>query len=139
MRYDRGRFFAFGVLSLVNVLALLLHGLGLATRGRGGEATSLPVLLVLAGLGLLAALHAAVRRGRDLGWPALQTVALFVVALGLGPAVLVLIAFLALAKTGVEPNAYGAPVPPPAVGTWLAALLLQSVPWWVLAITSRVA
>lgn len=138
MRYDRGRFFAFGVLSIVNVLALLLYGLDLATRGSGGAGDSLPVLIVLAGLWLLVALHAAVRRGRDMEWSALQTVAIFVVALGFGPFVLVLIAYLALAKTGVVPNKFGPPASPPSITTWLAALMLQSVPWWVLAIAARV-
>jgi len=136
-RYDRARFLAFGLLSTVNVVALLIHGLGLATHGRGGAAASLPWLVVLAGLWLLLALHAAVRRGRDLDWPALQTIATFAVALAFGPALLVLIAFLSLAKTGTAPNRFGPPAPRPSIATWLAALLLQGLPWGLLAVAAR--
>jgi len=55
-RYDRSRFLAFGALPAVNVVGLLIYGLGLATHGTGGAGRSLPALVVIAAVCLLTAM-----------------------------------------------------------------------------------
>src|SRR5215218_709011 len=68
-RYDRSRFLAFGALPVANVAGLLIYGLALATHGTGGAGRSLPALVVIAAVCLLSAMAAAIKRGRDAGWP----------------------------------------------------------------------
>ncbi|MBT9458087.1 MAG: hypothetical protein IV097_15825 [Burkholderiaceae bacterium] len=119
-------------------LALLIHGIGLSTHGTGGAAASLPALVVLAAVCLLMAMAAALKRGRDLGWPAWQTVLGFWICLGLGPLLLVLVGYLAGAKTKPRADAFE-PAPPPAgIGTWLLALLNLLWPWAVLGMLAAV-
>ena len=133
-RLDRPRFLAFGVLSTANAVALALYALGLATHGRGAAAHAQPVLFVLVGLCLLAALCAAILRGHDLGLPAWQMLVAFVLSLCLGPVVLVLLGLLAWKAGETGSNAYGAPPGPASAGTWLVAALVLALPWGVFAI-----
>lgn len=142
LRFDRTRYVAFALPSAFNVLALLLYGLQLSTGGargllRGSEAT-LPVVLVIAASCLLVAAAAAVKRGRDLGWPALVTLAAFIVLAGLGPAVLLLVLYLAFAKEKPAAQQFG-----PAPGfagpaTWLMMLVNAVWPWLAVLVLGRV-
>jgi len=141
-RFDRFRFVAFGLVNVFNVLGLLLHGLNLSTGGargllRGSEA-SLPVLLVIAALCLLLAAMAAVRRGRDLGWPGLVTGAGLVIAPALGPAVLLPLLYLAFAKEKPAAQQFG---PSPGTAgplTWLLAIVNAVWPWMAVLVLGRV-
>lgn len=141
LRFDRTRFFAFGLLSVFNVLALLLHGLNLSTGGsRGllrGSETSLPAVLAVAAICLLVAAAAAVKRGRDLGWPALVTLAAFVVLSGLGPAVLLLVLYLAFAKEKPAAQQFG---PSPGFAgpvTWVLMFVSVVWPWMAVLVLGR--
>lgn len=136
-RHDRPRFFAFGILPLLNVLALLLYGLVLATRGRGGAAASLPLLLVVAGVVLLLVAWAAVQRGRDLGWSAWVSFAAMLASIVMAPAVLLVAGYFALAKGQPGDNQHGPPPSPPTLVTWLNAGLLLLLPWIILAVAAR--
>jgi len=136
-RYDGSRFLAFGVLPAANTIALLLYGLDLATSGSGGAGRSLPVLIVLALVCLLTALLATVKRGRDIGWAAWVTVVLFWVTLGMGPILLVLVGYLAFAKTGAQGDRYGPSPGPATTSTWVWALINLLWPWAVLAVLAR--
>lgn len=141
LRIDRTRYVAFGVLSAFNVLALLLYGLQLSTGGargllRGAE-SSLPVVLAVAAVCLLAAAAAAVKRGRDLGWPALVTLAAFIVLASLGPAVLLLVLYLAIAKDKPAAQQFG-PAPRHAGPvTWLAMFVNALWPWMAMLVLGR--
>jgi len=142
LRFDRTRFFAFGLVSVLNVLGLLLHGLYLSTGGargllRGTEA-NVPVVLVIAAICLLVAGTAAVKRGRDLGWPALVTLAAFVVLTGLGPAVLLLVLYLVFAREKPAAQQFG---PSPGTAgpvTWLLMLVNAVWPWMAVLVLGRV-
>lgn len=142
LRFDRTRFFAFGLVSVFNVLALLLHGLNLSTGGargllRGSEAT-LPVVLAIAALCLPVVAMAAVRRGRDLGWPALVTLAALVVGTCTGPGLLLLLLYLALAKEKPAAQQFG---PAPATAgpvAWLGAFVNAAWPWAAVMVLGRV-
>lgn len=136
-RYNRSRFFAFGLLQAFNALAMLLYGLGLATHGRGGSERSLPLLIGLVAACLLALGLAAVKRGRDLGWPAALTVLVLLVGAGLGPFTLVLLGYFTLARGAVADNAYGPPGAPmnALAGFW--AVIALVVPWIMLGIAAR--
>lgn len=137
-RYTRSRFAAFGLLPVGNVLALLLYGLVLSTKVSGGGAAPLPAVIVLAVVFLLIAMAAAIKRGRDLGWPAWLTVLGFWICLGLGPLLLVLVGYLAFAKTKAQADAFE-PAPPPAtLVTWIFALMNLIWPWAVLGVLSAV-
>lgn len=139
-RYDRSRFIAWGALPAVNAVALLIHGLGLATHGTGGAGRSLPALVVMTGVCLLIALAAMVKRGRDVGWPVWVTVVVFWLSLGTGPGVLIVLGYLAFAKARppVAADAAEPPSPPPAgAATWFFALLNLLWPWGVLAVLAR--
>lgn len=138
LRHSRSQFFAFGILSLLNVFALLLYGLGLATHGRGGAAASLPLLVVLAVVALLVVPWAAVKRGRDLGWPAWVSIAASVGSLLFGPAVLLVAAYMAFSKGQPESNAFGPPPPPATRAVWVQAIALLLLPWAILAVAARV-
>lgn len=137
LRYDRSRFLAFGVLQALNAIGLLLYGLGLATHGTGGAGRSLPVLIVLAVVCLLMALVAAVRRGRDVGWPAWMTVVAFWLSLVVAPVLLGLIAYFAFAKPRPKADTFGSPAPPATMTTWVWALMNLLWPWLVLGVLAR--
>jgi hypothetical protein len=134
-RYDRSRFLAFGALPALNTLGLLLYGLELSTVGTGGAGRSLPALIGMAGVCLLVALAATIKRGRDIGWPAWQTIVLF----WLGSFILpILIGYFSFAKTKEAADQFG-PAPPDAgVTTWLWAVLNLLWPWMLLAILAKV-
>ena len=134
LRYDRSRFLAFGVLPAVNVVALLLYGLAVSTTAAAGSEKNLPALIVIAGICLLSAMMAAIKRGRDVGWPALLTVLAFWVTLGMGPIFLLLIGYLAFARTRDSAAKFGAPAGPATAGTWVLALPNLLWPWIVLVV-----
>ena len=137
LRAGRTYFFILGVVPLLNALALLLYGLHLATSGSGGTERAVPVLLVLAAAGLLALGVAVVKRGRDLGWQALASLAGLVLSAGLGPMVLLYLGYL-LFKTG-QPgdNAFGPPAPAPALTAWIWSFVALVLPWFVAVTAAR--
>lgn len=141
-RFDRFRFVAFGLVSLINVLGLLLHGLNISTAGasgllRGSEST-LPAVLLVAAACLGVAAMAAVRRGRDLGWPALVTLAFCVVGLSTGPGVLLLALYLAFARGKPGADAFGAPAPAVGLSTGVFALANLVGPWMAALVLGRI-
>ncbi len=137
-RYDRSRFFAFGVLPILNLLGLLLYGLMLSTSSTGGAERPIPVLLVIAGICALIALAATIKRGRDIGWPAWQTAVLFWITLSFGPLILGLIGYFAFAKPKEQAERFGLPANPPNAITWGWAVLNLLWPWMLLAVLSKV-
>lgn len=141
LRFDRTRYFAFGLVSVFNVLALLLHGLNLSTGGargllRASEAT-VPVVLVIAAICLLVAAMAAVKRGRDLGWPALVTLAAFVVLTGLGPAVLLLVLYLVFAREKPAAQSFGPSPETAGPVTWLLMFVNAVWPWMAVLVLGQ--
>ena len=138
LRYDRARFFAFGVLPALNCLGLLIYGLGLATHGTGGAGRSLPVLIVLVAVNLLFASFAAVKRGRDLGWVAWMTVLAFWVSTSLGPVLIIMLAYLVFAKTKPAADALGPPATPATLITWYWCFMNLVWPWITLAVLAEV-
>lgn len=140
--YNRSRYIAFGLLPALNIIVLLLHGLNLATHGRGGAAASLPALVVMAGVCVPFVLLAAARRALDLGWSAWQMLAIFLLSIMLGPALLLLIAYLAIAKSKSVPAAEVAAAPGAGIvgtaNTVVWALLNLAWPWVVLAVLAKV-
>jgi uncharacterized membrane protein YhaH (DUF805 family) len=142
LRFDRARYFAFGLVSVFNVAGLLLHGLNLSTGGargllRGSEAT-LPAVLVISAICLLVAAMAAVKRGRDLGWPALVTLAACVVLTGLGPAVLLLVLYLAFAREKPAAQRFGPSPETAGPVTWLLMLINAVWPWMAVLVLGQV-
>lgn len=137
LRYGRDRFFAFGILQVLCAAALLLHALSLATGSGGGEATLVPVLGGLTILCLIAAAAAAVKRGRDIGWGASGTLLAFFVCAGLGPLLLVLVAYLALAPGMPEDGVFGPRTPPMTATAWVSALLGMFFPLMIVLTASR--
>jgi hypothetical protein len=77
------------MLPVLNAVALLIQGLNLSTHGTGNTGRSLVVILVAAAVSLLCAAVSAVKRGRDLGYPALTTSLAILASLMLGPVFLV--------------------------------------------------
>lgn len=136
-RYDRTHFVAFGVLPVLNTVAMLIYGLDLATGGAGGAERSIPALLVLALVSAVVALVAAVKRGRDLGWSPWITVVGFWLTLAMGPVLIVLMIYLVFAKTKTAADVFGPPATPATAITWYWALMNLIWPWIVLAFLSK--
>ena len=135
-RHHRGHFVAFGLLPVLNAVALLIQGLNLSTHGMGNTGRSLIVILVAAGVSLFCAAVSAVKRGRDLGYPTLTTSLAILASLMLGPAFLVLLVYLAFAKTAdPAPSAAGAPGASMGI-QWLWAPVLLVAPWMALLVAS---
>lgn len=137
-RYDRPRFVAFGLLPALNVVALLIYGLQLATVGTGGAGRSLPALVVIAFVCLLIAMMAAIKRGRDLGWAWWLTVLAFWFGVGTGFLYLVLIGYFAYAETKPKGDAFGPPCEPATAFTLAWAVMNLIWPWVVLTILAKV-
>jgi uncharacterized membrane protein YhaH (DUF805 family) len=138
-RFDRARFFAYGVMTAVNTIALALYALDLATSGRGSAANAQPVLFVLIGVCLIGAMIASVLRGYDLGRPAWQIVLGFWLSLGTGPVVLLFIGYLAWARGDAGPNAHGSRPAPAGFVTWLQAALILVAPWLLFMVAARLS
>lgn len=135
-RHHRGHFVAFGLLPVLNAVALLIQGLNLSTHGMGNTGRSLVVILVAAAVSLLCAAVSAVKRGRDLGYPTLTTSLAILASLMLGPAFLVLLVYLAFAKAAdPAPSAAGAPGASMGI-QWLWAPVLLVAPWMALLVAS---
>ena len=137
-RYSRSQFVAYGVLNLLNAIALLIYGLGLATHGTGGASDAIPVLIIVAAICLLSALVALVKRGYDLGRPAWQTILGFWLSLCLGPAALFFIGYLACAIGNKEQNQYGSPSARPVAAIFVWAVLVLVCPWLVVVIAGLI-
>lgn len=137
-RYDRSRFIAFGVLPAVNVVALLLYGLALATGSGSGSEQAVPALIAMAAVCLLTAMWAAIKRGHDLGWPWWATLIGFWFSVGLGPVVLLLVGYLAFAKSNASAQAPEAPPPPATAATWFWAAVNLGWPWVAMAVLAKV-
>lgn len=141
-RFGRLRLAAFGLVSLFNVLGLLVRGRNLSAAGSSGllhgSEASRPAVLLVAAACLGVAAMAAVRRGRDLGWPALVTLAFCVVGLGTGPGVLLLALYLAFARSNPGADAYGAPAPAVGLSTGVSALASLVGPWMAALALGRI-
>ena len=137
-RYDRSRFIAFGVLPALNAAALLLYGLALATGGGGGSEQAVPALIAMAAVCLLTAMWAAIKRGRDLGWPWWATLLGFWFSVGLGPVVLLLVGYLAFAKSSPNVQEPDGPPSPAAAATWFWAAVNLGWPWVAMAVLAKV-
>lgn len=136
-RHHRGHFVAFGLLPVLNAVALLIQGLNLSTHGTGNTGRSLVVILVAAAVSLLCAAVSAVKRGRDLGYPALTTSLAILASLMLGPVFLVLLVYLAFAKKAADPAPSAAGAPMARMGIqWLWAPVLLVAPWMALVVAS---
>jgi uncharacterized membrane protein YhaH (DUF805 family) len=137
LRYGRLRFLIFGVVPALNTIGLLLFGLGLATNGSNGTERAVPVLIALAAVLLFAAGLAAIKRGRDLGWRAAATLAGLVICTGLGPTVLLLLGYLAIAPGNTGENAFGPPAPAISLGALLWAVVGCVAPWFTAVAAAR--
>lgn len=138
-RYGRSRFIAFGLLPALNAAALLIYGLHLATAAAsGGAGRSLPVLIVLAILCLLMAMAAAVKRGRDVGWPWWATLLAFWFGLSTAFLFPVLIGYFAFAETKPKAEQFGPASPSADLFTWSWAVMNLIWPWVVLAFLAKV-
>jgi uncharacterized membrane protein YhaH (DUF805 family) len=137
-RFGRSQYFAFGILPVLNVAALLIYGLEVSTSGSYGEGETIPVLVVLAGLSLLLSPIAGVKRGRDLGWSTFGALGVSIAALAFVPVGLLMLVYLACAKGQQEPNMHG-PVPQGLDfrSAWLASALFAT-PWIILRVLARI-
>jgi len=139
-RYNRTEFVAFGVLPMLNTLALLIRGLYISTGSNYAEGKTIPALVVLAALCLLGALVAAVRRGYDLNLNTAASAGVLVLCVALTPLLLLVVIALCVAQgrpDPAQPNRFG----PPGgmnVGRWLWAVLWLIAPWAVLLVLTRV-
>lgn len=135
-RHSRRQFLLFGLLPVLNALALLARGLNLSTHGTGNTGRSLVVILIGALMSVLCSAISAVKRGRDLGYQPLATALGVVASLILGPVFLILLIYLAFAKAS-ESVAAHASTPADKMGfRWLWAPVLLLVPWIALVVAS---
>lgn len=126
-RHSRAQYALLGLPATLNALALLLVAFNATFRTGLGNRFVLALIASLACL--LLAIYFSIQRGRDLGWPAWQTIALFIVCIAFGPAVLLAMGILLFMSARREGENFG-----PAPGNltawnWLAAVLLALWPW----------
>ncbi|MBX3609725.1 MAG: DUF805 domain-containing protein [Hydrogenophaga sp.] len=125
MRDDRVRFLIFGFLPALNVVALFVASIFVATSGRSGSGAALAVVLLSILVSLAAVVHAGVRRARDLGWSGTTTVVVIGLCIVVMPLVPVLLLWLLLA-----PGQPATEVPQPtSLNRWLAWVLVLGAPW----------
>lgn len=131
-RYDRARFAAYGLPALLSALGLLVYGFDQSFHQ--GSKLGLRAALVISLCSLGWTMHCAVRRGRDLGWPAPMTAIAFPLSLFLMPLGLLLIGFLCFGSPQSRAERFG-PAPPAAgaLRLWLGALFGVLLPWALLA------
>lgn len=126
MRDDRARFLAYGLTSTVNLLALLLCAFSYSFRSQAQAAVWAALGLAL--VCLLLATGRAMRRGRDLGWPAPLTAIGFPLSLMLMPAGLAMLVVLCIGRPSHSAARYGPP-PEPSTRAALGAVLSLLWPW----------
>lgn len=128
-RHDRARFAVLGLPATFNGLAMLLVAFNATFRSGMGYRWLLPVAVALVCLAFATA--CAIKRGRDIGWSPVSTVALFVLCMFFGPVVLLPVALLLFLPTRPPADALGPPAPPLGPVTLLIALVLAAVPWLI--------
>ena len=133
-QHSRSHFFAFGILPIANVVALLIYGLVLSTGNSGNTDRSLAAILAATVLLLSCSVVSAVKRGRSLGFSAPATSAAIGVSLLLGPVFLLLVGYLALAKSRFE----GTPASERLGFAWLWSPILVVAPWMALLVISAI-
>lgn len=129
MRDNRWQFVVFGVLPTLNLCALFVYSVFLATGARGATGAALVVVLVAMLLLMVAAVHSAARRARDLGWSGTTTLVVFALAGLLVVPVPLLVAWLAFA-----PGQGDEPAPPAGLARWLRLVLLLGLPWMLILV-----
>lgn len=135
-RHSRGQFLAFGLLPLLNTVALLVHGLNLSTHGRGSTGRALVVILAAGLVSLLCAAVSAVKRGRDLGYETWAATLILLGSVLTGPLFLVLLAYLAFAAPR-RPAAMSTDPDADLMGArWLWAPVLLIAPWMMILVVS---
>ncbi|HVY07714.1 MAG TPA: DUF805 domain-containing protein [Burkholderiales bacterium] len=140
-RYSRIEFLAFGLLPALNVVALLVRGLYISTSGNYGEGKTIPILVILVALILLASMVAAIKRGYDLDISAKLSVPVLVVSAG---AIVPLpLLYLALCLISAKPdstaaNTFGPPPRQMNIGRWLWGFVLLIAPWVALFLLARI-
>lgn len=140
LRHDRARFLLYAGPLLLNILGLLGHALGIATRGGGaGERISVPLDLALAAICLLLVIPFAIKRGRDLGWPPLQSAGAVALVVLIPPAGLVFLLLLALLGPRKRAESFGPPPAPASITIVIPSLLLFVWPWVIVAASGGLA
>jgi uncharacterized membrane protein YhaH (DUF805 family) len=140
-RYSRTEFFAFGLLPLVNVAALLIRGLYISTSSNYGEGKTIPILVVIAGLILLGSMVAAIKRAYDLDVSAKISVPVLIFSIGvipLLPIIVVALCFMRGQPISTEENSFGPPPRAMNVIRWGWACVTLIIPWVLLFVLARV-
>lgn len=126
-RIGRAHFALVGVPATINALAMLVVSFNSTFRIGSGYTWLLPLTVALACLAL--ATVCAIRRGRDLGWAPVSTLAAFVLCILFGPVVLLILALLAFMPPRPAAAQFGPPPRPVGPVTSLGALVLAGAPW----------
>lgn len=126
-RIGRAHFVLLGVPATINALAMLVVSFNSTFRTGSGYTWLLPLAVALACLAV--ATVCAIRRGRDLGWAPVSTLAAFVLCILFGPVVLLIIALLAFMPSRPSAAQLGPPPRPAGPVTLLVALVLAGAPW----------
>lgn len=129
LRFDRLRFVALGIPSLLN--AFLVPGSALANGPSPGQ-DGFPTYVILGVACLVIAVACIVKRGRDLGWSPATTLVGGAASIALMPACVVGLAALAFAGSHDRVHGYGPPPAPPTAEIWLGATVMATWPWAVL-------
>lgn len=140
-RYSRIEFFAFGLLPVVNVAALLIRGLYISTGGNYGEGKTIPLLVVIAGLILFGSMVAAIKRAYDLNVSAKISVPVLIVSVGITPLLPIIVLALCFMKAqplSTEENSFGPPPRAMNVIRWGWACVTLAIPWVLLFVLARV-
>lgn len=131
-RFNRTDFFLLGCIPVVNILGMLLYGLNVSTHGNYGEGETIPVMLVFVVLTIPLVIYAILCRGQDLGWPANKTVPGMILALWIGPLLLIPFGILQFSAGKNDANPFGPPSPGLTLNKLVFGFLVLALPWAVL-------
>ncbi len=135
-RHSRKQFALLGLPSLLNTLPLLLLAFHVSFRMHVGYTWLLPVITALACLAL--GIFFAIKRGRDIGWPAMNTVGLLFICMVMGPTILLPVALLLFMSARPGGNQYGPPTGETSPFLWIMAIALAGWPWLLMLLTKMI-
>jgi uncharacterized membrane protein YhaH (DUF805 family) len=126
-RHDRARFALLGLPALLNALAMLIVAFNVSFRASSGYLFLVPLIGALVCLAIGA--YFAVKRGRDLGWSAWNTLGILIASLIFFPGIVALMSAYLFLPARRSAERFGSPSPQLSIFTWLAALPLAAMPW----------
>lgn len=135
-RHNRTQFALLGLPAIINTLLMLIVSFNSTFRMGNGYKWLIPFVTALVCLALAA--HFAVKRGRDIGWPAISAVGILLVSVVMLPAILISAGVLLFMPARPGGDRFGPTPDGVSPLSVVLALVLAALPWLLMVATKMI-